>query len=787
MKKLVALTVMVLVPIAVLADGVSFSDGVVFSGSPSYVSEFATAFRDNGGPLSPYGSHFGLKAQVRSRRFAGVEHYACMTGKNRLDYSRTGLMGSSFIEFMVDGVPSGEALDRKINFVYYGWEEAAEFDEFTARARVFFLGLDQYVIAAGLKNRAGKTIELAPVFNLEKRGKTLSPAKDSGPGEWVLKFAVQPTTALAGNYLAVLPSEPGAGAPVLKKGLLTAPGSPLTLSPGQERWLWFIAGYSPDGPEKALAMARKARENFPGPEEAWQEMILRRDEFFHSLPAPHIPPADHGRLDLYRMTATALDNALYAPRGDMKRWACVPTKVHYNWFWLWDSGLQALGYSEFRPAMARDVILSMFDAQRPDGFIAHMADERGKPLTPHSQSPVFGYSAARILSRHPEAPGFTEFKKELYDKSKLYLGWWKKRRDVNRNGLFEFLSQDEGGWDNSPRMNYVTPIIFISYYGSLGELIAAKLKPLDTTDLNAWIYAYYRAMEGRARELGKPGEAKGWRQEAMELASRIDEILWDEEAGCWLDAYTRPGSKERRHFRVLTPHVWFPAFTGATRDEQKARRVIEEHLLDPEEFFGKYPIPTVAYNDPFFDATTNSWKGSIWMITAYSALEALWRFGYAEEAAQLRERLLSMMEEQDGMKAIYETYDPLTGRYKTGNSDGGYASAQFGWSSAFAMEMVLERHQEERFVFADTRSIKGHIRRAEDFYTRDDFFWIEAGLDPPLVELTSNEEAPLLNAGSFTIKLSDPYRTQKAETFSVRIRGERFTVPLGRESVIGIE
>ena len=38
----------------------------------------------------------------------------------------------------------------------------------------------------------------------------------------------------------------------------------------------------------------------------------------------------------------------------MSGWGAVPTKVHYNWFWLWDSGLQAVGLSEFDPAAAEE-------------------------------------------------------------------------------------------------------------------------------------------------------------------------------------------------------------------------------------------------------------------------------------------------------------------------------------------------------------------------------------------------------------------------------------------------
>jgi hypothetical protein len=215
--------------------------------------------------------------------------------------------------------------------------------------------------------------------------------------------------------------------------------------------------------------------------------------------------------------------------------------------------------------------------------------------------------------------------------------------------------------------------------------------------------------------------------------------------------------------------------------------VIEKHLLNPEEFFGKYPIPIVAYNDPAFDITKQGWTASIWLVTAYSALEALWRFGYEDEAAELRERLLSMMADQDGMKGIYETYNPETGKYKDQYSTGGYASAQFGWSSAFTLEMILERFQEERFVFADTARIRGFIRRAEDFSTRDAFFRIEAGQDVPRLTLESVDGAPLLHASAVRLKLSDPYATQEGKSFKVWVKGKESEVELDKDYTIELE
>jgi hypothetical protein len=769
------------------AAELSWGPGVYFSGSPSYVSEFATTFRDNGGPLSPFGSHIGLKAEVKEKDFAGVLHFACATGKDVYDYSRTGLAAVSSVGFVKDGVVVRQAKTRRIKFEYYGWQENAAFDGLFAESNVLFLGLNQYLISVKVKNTGDKAVSLIPVLYLKQKGKMFTQLKSEG-GPLVFKFAVQPILRPGENFLAIATSAPTDEVIKAGKGREFQIGAKeLKLAPNEISEFWYVFGYDPDSQNRAKELAQSGLKDLHSPLIAWSEMARTRDEMFQSLPKPHLKQEQTDYHDLYLMAATALDNALYAPRGAMKYWGCVPTKVHYNWFWLWDSGFEALGYSEFKPKMATDVIQAIFQAQRADGFIAHMEDERAKPITPHSQPPVFGFSGGKMIERYGDDPGYQAFEKEMYEKGGLFIDWWKRTRDENHNGVFEYISQDEGGWDNSTRMKYVHTGFFISYLGSVGEVVGSKIKPLDNADLNPWMYFYYDAMADWADDLGKPAEAKKWRAQARELAGKVDQILWDNDCGCWLDGYNWKGSKKYHHFKTLTPAIWFPAFAGSTLDEKKARAVIENHVLNPKEFYGKYPMPVVAYNDKYFDDKIPGWTASIWIFSAYGALEALFKFGYEKEAEELREKLLAMMADQDGMKGIYETYDPITGKYKNKYSTGGYASTQFGWSSAFTLEMILQRYQEQRFIFADTKKIAGFIRKAPDFATRELFYKIKTGLDTPNLELESADGAPLLQAKSVKIKISDPYQSFTTKTFKVWLKGKPFDLELGKEYKLSLD
>ena len=60
-----------------------------------------------------------------------------------------------------------------------------------------------------------------------------------------------------------------------------------------------------------------------------------------------------------------------------------------------------------------------------------------------------------------------------------------------------------------------------------------------------------------------------------------------------------------------------------------AERFVKEHLLNPQEFWTKMPLPCVAANDPLFrNAPENNWSGQCEGLTYQRAIIALERYGY---------------------------------------------------------------------------------------------------------------------------------------------------------------
>jgi glycogen debranching enzyme len=110
------------------------------------------------------------------------------------------------------------------------------------------------------------------------------------------------------------------------------------------------------------------------------------------------------------------------------------------------------------------------------------------------------------------------------------------------------------------------------------------------------------------------------------------------------------------------------------------------HLTNPGEFWPRYPVPTVALDDPKFDPL-KMWRGPTWVNVNYLLIEGLARSGCAGLARELRRRTLEVMM---GQEDIYEYYDPETGKNPPD------AASIFGWSSALFIDMAIEQSRDSR-------------------------------------------------------------------------------------------
>jgi hypothetical protein len=290
-------------------------------------------------------------------------------------------------------------------------------------------------------------------------------------------------------------------------------------------------------------------------------------------------------------------------------------------------------------------------------------------------------------------------------------------------------------------------------------------------------------LERLARILGRDAEADGWAQRVL-LHRRAVDTLWDEARGYWIVTY-----RGTRRDEVLTSSILYPIFTDLCRDPAKIRRVVEQHLLNPAEFAGEFPVPTVAYNDPRFyhqkppfqDQPGGLWRGNIWMPETWVIVKGLFKYGYESEAKAFATRLLNMMARQTDSVGVWpqmrfspaEWYDARTGLAQNNRA--------FSWSSAVALEYLLGNYENERVLGTNPerdRAVNGHVRELFDFATGRSFFRVEATQPVfPVLAMHSTDNLPILQSHRVEFLFTDPAGNFTAAPI-------RFSVDAGRWKIV---
>ena len=350
---------------------------------------------------------------------------------------------------------------------------------------------------------------------------------------------------------------------------------------------------------------------------------------------------------------------LLSPRYFITREVMAPSKSYYVGSWQWDNFFHALAYRHVDARLAQDQLRILVDHQREDGMIPDAIHDEGTvthldfPVEADvTKPPLLAWAAWKLY----EFDHDREFLDEIYGPIKKWNNWWFEKNDLDGNGLCEYLHPFSSGLDDSPLWD--------------------EGMPVESPDLNTYLCLQQEALAKIAAEIGEPEEALQWSRRVETMAQRLIDLRYDRKAGVfWATHQGKP-------IRCLTPFNLFPLITGRL-PEQIADRLVN-HLMDPQEFWSRFPLPTVAMNDPKFDPL-QMWRGPSWANINYLMTEGLQRSGYPDLARQLRSRTLEML---SGQEDIYEYYHPVTGVNPP------KAAPIYGWSAALFIEMAIQATRE---------------------------------------------------------------------------------------------
>ncbi len=253
----------------------------------------------------------------------------------------------------------------------------------------------------------------------------------------------------------------------------------------------------------------------------------------------------------------------------------------------------------------------------------------------------------------------------MYLALKKYLNHWATAWDRDSNGLCEWASACHSGEDNQ----FDRAGVWRSYF-------------CEGADLNSFLYLDLLAAEKLAKAKGLGDDAAALAKAAQKKRELINELLWDEKDGFYYDRDIRTGNK----IRIKSVAGLYPLWAGIP-DEAQAKRIVEEHIMNPKEFWCSYPLPSYALDernytqhhvppptiDTFYalDDGHSNWRGGVWGHANYFVTHGLQRYGFLREARLLAEKSYAVSAAD---KIVFEFYNAETGEGLGGR--GVYAGAE---------------------------------------------------------------------------------------------------------------
>ena len=331
-------------------------------------------------------------------------------------------------------------------------------------------------------------------------------------------------------------------------------------------------------------------------------------------------------------------------KGLLKHTYLVPSGPYFQLF-DWDTYFMGVALSEDGASpealegSVEDFLEFVGQNANDTGYVPREIAPDGLWALPEMCKPFLAQAAYRASLTARNA----DWLKPWYKRLAQTLEFWENARQAS-DGFFHWYNGVESGVDNNP---------------------AVMDRPAGVTegvDLQCYLYREYRAMALLAGKVGAAQEAKDYDRKADELRARVRDGMWSETEGMFLNIDARTGTPI--HIKSWTNFV--PLWAGIATSAQ-AKRMIEEHLLNPKEFWAPYGIRTLSLDETRFDPVQGYWRGPVWVVSSYLMMHGLMNYGYSGQARKLALEteglLFADLEKTGGMNECYNPEDgqPLAG------------------------------------------------------------------------------------------------------------------------------
>lgn len=279
----------------------------------------------------------------------------------------------------------------------------------------------------------------------------------------------------------------------------------------------------------------------------------------------------------------------------------------------------------------------------------------------HMFKPFIAQTALLGMHQTPNIDWLVDY----YPKIVKYENCWYERYDKDKNNLCVWYNADHSGMDNQN-----------------SRVINGLID--EGVDLNCYLYREFCALSELANILGKKEDKALFDQKAEMVKKAINELLWDEETGFYYDRLENTGKLNK----IKGISGFTPLYAGIV-PQNRAERMVKEHLLNEKEFWAKYPINTLAQNEAGYDQSGAqppsghcNWNGTTWIPFNYMIFHGLLEYGYNDIAKELAYKTFDLVYRQNQFTREY---------YNSDTGEGYGRNPFYGWSTlAYFMPLEYE-------------------------------------------------------------------------------------------------
>ncbi|HSD64356.1 MAG TPA: trehalase family glycosidase [Ignavibacteriaceae bacterium] len=368
--------------------------------------------------------------------------------------------------------------------------------------------------------------------------------------------------------------------------------------------------------------------------------------------------------------------------------------------WGWGHGhqvlhesLSMLAYAYMDPVSAEGSQRIYMDQQRADGLIAYRHGPRGLQDYPHyskdlgrdmstTSAPFFSWENWEIYKVSKDKI----FLKDAYNSGSKYVKWLEENRDADHDGLFEWgpygIIENVRDW-----YNVVFQVSKERHLDVDKEDISDELEDLD---LSLMIVKEMKSLSKMADALGDSKGRENWINKANHVSKLINKYMWDDSTGFYYHV-----DKKNHSFHFLTRDLKHKEIIGllalwaGAAPKDRAERLVQ-HLINPDEFWRKYGVPTLAADDPFYSPYVDyccKWNGPVWLLWDYMIIDGLKQYGYKKIADELSDKmLLAVVTQLKKNHDYWESYSP--------DNDIMNSPSNYIWDSIMA-RVLIDKYNKE--------------------------------------------------------------------------------------------